>query len=146
MYQTIEKVSILNNLELFEGTPSYILASVAKILEIVEFKTNALIIEEGKLEDWMYIIVEGQVQVFSGEQPLMKLKKGDTVGELSILDPQIRSASVSAMEDVTLFRLTKPQFDEVMLDRPEISQNIIRSLVRQIRTQGEMLTSKGAEI
>jgi len=140
MLLTIERVAILNQVEIFAGTPDYTLAAIAQILEEVELEPGQTFIEKDALEDCMYIVVEGKVRVHNNGQTIITLGPGNTVGELAVLDPEPRSASVTAEDKVLLFRLAKEAFDEAMADRPEIAQGVIRALTRRVREQGRLVT------
>ena len=63
------------------------------------------------------------------------------MGELAVLDPQPRTATVVARTPALLFRLRKPAFDEVMAARPEIAQGVVHELVRRLRERPETLTT-----
>ena len=89
----------------------------------------------------MYIVVEGEVQVHREGSPIISLGPGRSVGELAVLDPEPRSASVSAVTDSYLFRIDKEPFDEVMADRPEIAQGVIKALCQRIRDQGQLMAN-----
>jgi CRP-like cAMP-binding protein len=73
------------------------------------------------------------VWVHSDEHTILTLGPGKSVGELAVLDPEPRVASVSALEETRLFRIDKDAFDEVMADRPEIAQGVIRALCQRVR-------------
>ncbi len=141
MLLTIEKVAILQGIELFAGTPGALLAAVAQIVEEVELPAGAPLIIEGDVEDCLYIIVEGQVCIHSNGRTLNTLGPGRSVGELAVLDPEPRSASATALERTLLFRIDKAPFDEVMALRPEIAQAVMRALVRRIRELSRMVTA-----
>ncbi len=138
MLLTIERVALLKSVDIFAETPDYVLASVARIIEEVELAPGETFIQQGESGDCMYLIIHGRVRVHSGERTIIVLGPGETVGEFAILDPEPRSASVTAEESVLLFRIDKAPFDEVMADRPEIAQGIIRELVRRLREQGRL--------
>ena len=133
MLLTIEKVAILKSVNIFAETPDYVLASVAAITEELTVTPDETFIQEGDLGDCMYVIVDGQVRVHSGERTILTLGPGKSVGELAILDPEPRVASVTAQEETHLFRIAKDAFEEVMADRPEIAQGIIRALCQRVR-------------
>lgn len=137
---TVEKVAYLSRVDIFAGTPEYILAAVARIAESVEVAQGETFITEGAVEDSMYIIVEGRVRVHSKDQSIIDLGPGDSVGELTVLDPEPRAASVTALTPLFLFRIGKNSFDEVMANWPEIAQGVIRALVRRVREQGRLMT------
>lgn len=141
MLLTIEKVAILQGIELFAGAPGALLAAVAQIVEEVELEAGAPLITEGEVEDCLYIIVEGQVRIHSNGRTLNTLGPGRSVGELAVLDPEPRSASATAIEPTLLFRIDKAPFDEVMALRPEIAQAVMRALVRRVRELSRMVTT-----
>jgi AAA family ATP:ADP antiporter len=142
MLLTIERVAILNQVEIFADTPDHILVAVAQILEEVELEPGQTFIEEGLVEDWMYIVVDGKVRVHHNGQTIIILGPGNTVGELAVLDPQPRSASVTTQDKVLLFRLAKEAFDEAMSDRPEIARGVIRALTRRLRAESHLIMGK----
>jgi CRP-like cAMP-binding protein len=146
MMLTIEKVAILKGVDIFGDTPDAVLASVAQITEEVELAPGATFIREGTVEDCMYIVVDGEVRVHSQDKTIITLGPGASVGELAVLDPEPRSASVTSTADTHLFRIAKEPFDEVMADRPEIAQGVIRALCGRIREQGRIITLSGAMI
>jgi len=141
MLLTIEKVAILESVDIFANTPAYILASVAAIVEPIYLASGETFIEEGQIEDSMYIVVDGEVRVHSQGTDIIHLGPGKSVGELAVLDPEPRAASVSSIGETFLFRIDKEPFDEVMADRPEVAQAIITSLCRRIREQGRTITN-----
>jgi CRP-like cAMP-binding protein len=136
MLLTIERVAIMKSVDIFAETPERILASVARIMEEVELSAGESLFQEGDPGDCLYIIVEGELRVYSRDRTLVLLGPGKIVGELALLDPEPRSASVEATRDALLFRIDKEPFEEVIADRPEIALGIIRSLARRIRQFG----------
>lgn len=136
MLLTIERVALMKSVDIFAETPERILAAVARIVEEVELTAGESLFREGDPGDCLYIVVEGELRVYSRERTLVLLGPGKIVGELALLDPEPRSASVEASRDTLLFRIDQEPFAEVMADRPEIALGIIRSLARRIRQLG----------
>lgn len=87
------------------------------------------------LGDCMYIIVDGEVRVHDGERTLNHLGEGDVFGEMALLDPEPRLASVTASTDTRMFRLDQEPFYELMDDRIEVARGIIRVLTRHLRAR-----------
>ena len=136
---TIEKVALLRAIDIFAGTPDFVLAAVADIAEEIDLDANASLIEEGALGDCLYVVIEGEARVHSRGQTIITLGPGQSVGELAVLDPEPRSASVPAVGPTRLFKIAKAHFDEVMADRPEIAQGVIRALCQRVRAQGRIM-------
>ncbi len=139
---TIEKVAVLRGVPMFAGIPDFVLAAVAQITEEVELESGTTFIQERAIEDCLYLIVDGEVRVHSQDRTIITLKAGQAVGELAVLDPEPRSASATALTNARLLRLNKEPFDEVMADRPEIAQGVIRALCERIREQGRLMAAQ----
>jgi hypothetical protein len=133
MLSTIEKVLILKTVEMFNQTPDDVLADVADLLEEMEMPENETIFKSGDLGDSMYIIIDGKVRVHIDERLLNYLGESDVFGEMALLDPQPRLASVTAVEPTRLFRLDQAPFYQLMSERPEVATGIIRVLSRLLR-------------
>jgi len=133
MLLTIEKVLVLKTLSIFADTPDDDLARVAAVVEEVEVKAGDLIIEKGATGECMYIIAEGTVRVHDGERTIAELGARNVVGELAVLDPEPRSASVTACTDALLFRLEREALYDVMAEDIEVAKGIIRVLCRRLR-------------
>lgn len=141
MLLTVEKVALLKKMDIFAGTPTYMLAAIGRVIQEVNCNPGETFIEEGAVESCMYIVVEGKVRAHKGERTLLTLGPDDIVGELAVLDPEPRSASVTALEPTLLLRLNKGPLDEVLAERPEIALGVIRALTRRIRLQGQLMTN-----
>lgn len=136
---TIEKVALLRAIDIFASTPDYVLAAVANIAAELELEAEATFIQEGAFGDCMYLVIDGQARVHSRGETIILLGPGQSVGELAVLDPEPRSASVSALTPLRLFKIDKAHFDEAMADRPEIAQGVIRALCQRVRAQGRRM-------
>ena len=131
---TIERVIILKTVPIFAETPDDVLADVATILDEMEVNPGEVIFEKGDAGSCMYIIVDGEVRVYDGERTLRHLGERHIFGELAVLDPEPRSASIAAVAPTRLFRLNQEAFYDLMADRIEVTRGIIRVLCQQLRS------------
>jgi CRP-like cAMP-binding protein len=102
-------------------------------MEEVELEAGEPVFEKGEVGNSMYIIVLGRVRVHDGERTIVHLGERDVFGELAVLDPEPRSASVTAAEATQLFRLEREPLYEVMADHVEIASGIFRVLCQRLR-------------
>jgi CRP-like cAMP-binding protein len=107
MLSTIEKVIILKTVDMFSQTPDDVLADIADLLEEMDVLENETIFKKGDPGDSMYVIVDGKVRVHDGDRLINYLTERDVFGEMALLDPEPRIASVSTTEPTRLFRLIK---------------------------------------
>ena len=132
MLLTIERVVLLKRVSLFERTPDRVLAGLARTLVEEEFAAGTDLIVEGAVEDWLFVLIDGSVRVMRSDR-VVDLEAGQVVGELAVLEPEPRTATVTALTDVHAFRLRKVDFDEALRTRPEIAAGVIAELVRRLR-------------
>jgi len=133
----IERVLVLRNSSLFASTPANVLSTIAPIMKEVYVSEGQTIVQKGEVGTFMFIIHRGQVGIYDGDRQLTTLQEGDVVGELSLLDAEPRSASVVAHTDLTLYRIDQADFYDLMEERDEVMQNIIRMLCSRIRAQNQ---------
>lgn len=133
MLSTVEKVIILKGASIFAETPDAILAEVAQALEEMEVESGETIFEKGDPGDSMYVLASGKVRVHDGAHTLNTLASGDVFGEMALLDPEARVASVTAQEYSRLLRLDQDSFYDLMTDRIEVARGIIQVLSRRLR-------------
>jgi CRP-like cAMP-binding protein len=93
----------------------------------------------------VFFVVEGSVRAVdfspSGREVVYAvIGAGGHFGELSAIDGLGRSASVIAIEDCLLAALTPTQFESLILSQREVAMELLRGLVRIIRTTDERLT------
>jgi CRP-like cAMP-binding protein len=129
---TIERVVLLKRVSLFERTPDRVLAGLARTLVEEEFPAGTDLIVEGAVEDWLFVLIDGSVRVTRSDR-VVDVGAGHVVGELAVLEPEPRTATVTAVTDVHAFRVRKVDFDEALRTRPEIAAGVIAELVRRLR-------------
>ncbi len=135
MLSTIEKVIILKTVSIFAETSDEILAEVAAIATETAAPAGVNIFEKGDTGDSMYMLASGRVRVHDGARTLNDLVTGNVFGEMAVLDPQPRSASVTAVEDTQLLRLDQQALYELIDDRPEVARGLLQVLSQHLRNR-----------
>ena len=130
---TIERVAVLRRVGLLSGVPGSKLVAVARLLEEVRVAPGDVIIERGAVEDWLFMVADGKIRVHVDDRTLVESGPGSVVGELAVLAPGPRSASVTALEPSLLLRLRRAPFEELLDDRPEIARAVISALAQQLQ-------------
>ncbi len=145
MLLTVEKVIILKSVSIFSRTPEEVLVEVASVLREVDVKRGETIFEKGDIGTSMYFIVGGRLRIHDGDVTVAELGEREIVGELAVLDPQPRNASVTALEDTILLQLDQEALYELMTDRVEVARGIIRVLCHKLRMASIAATQKAEE-
>lgn len=133
MLSTLERVLVLKSVGIFADTPDETLIAVAGLLTEAEYPAGAQIFAQGDPGSSMFVIVSGRVRVFDHERTLNELGARAVFGELALLDPEPRVASVAAIDETLLLRIDHQPFLELMADRPAISFGIIHVLTGYLR-------------
>ncbi|MFW6373371.1 MAG: Crp/Fnr family transcriptional regulator [Thermodesulfobacteriota bacterium] len=147
MLLTIERVIILKSVNIFSEVPEEDLVEVASIVEEMEVKKGEDIILKGDIGTSMYIIVSGRAKVHDEGKELAVLDERTVFGELAALDPEPRSASITALEDCHLFKLEEGPLYDLMAEHIEVVRGIIRVLCRRMRSmlRQQMKKKSGGE-
>lgn len=138
----IDLVLALKNVDIFSDIPEHIMADIADIIEINEFGKGERIMRKGEVGNCLYIIRKGRVSVHDGDKTLATLGENDIVGELSLLAPVMRTADVTALEDLVLFRIDREFFMDLLFEEPEIMKGILNVLVSRITTLNARLAQQ----
>ena len=127
-------IELLGQLMLFESCTKKELGQIASIMVEAERPAGTFLTREGKDGGLMFIIVDGTADVVAGNgQVLGKLKAGDVVGELSLIDGKVRSASVVASSPVQLLEIVADDFKQLVQRSPKFVHALLRSLSLRVR-------------
>jgi CRP/FNR family cyclic AMP-dependent transcriptional regulator len=133
----VERVAALHRVELFASVPGRVLAAVAEAAVEVRASPGEVLMAEGAVEAHLYALVEGRVRVHRGDQTLVELGPGATVGELAVLVPAPRTASVTVLEPTLVLRVDQAVLDDLLVDWPELAHGVIAALVSRLRATAE---------
>jgi len=142
MLSTVEKVLFLKQIELFRQIPGEELARIARISREVTFNSGEALIFEGDIGDAAYLIVDGEVRIQVGGENVATLSRNQCVGEMAILDSEPRSATVIAMEPVRALKIEREDFYDILNERNEIAQGIIKVLTWRLRIELKKINEK----
>jgi CRP/FNR family transcriptional regulator, cyclic AMP receptor protein len=138
----VERVAALHQVDLFAAVPGRVLAAVASTAEELTVEPGSTFIEHGAVEDCLYVVVTGRVRVHRGDRTLVELDAGSAVGELAVLVPQPRVATVTALEPTLLLRVRKVVLDELLADQPELASGVIAALAGRLRASAEHVAAE----
>lgn len=133
MLTTIEKVLFLKSIDLFSQIPGEDLAHVALIASEEQRDGGEEVFAEGEGGDALFLVLDGKVRVHRRDKTIAELGERECFGEMALLDAAPRSATVTALTDVSLLRIAREDFQEIMSEKHEIAVGIIKVLTRRLR-------------
>ena len=144
MISTVEKVLFLKSIDLFSQIPGEDLSQIALITDEVQYEEGDEVFHEGDPGDTLYFIIDGKVRIHTGTEDIAQLGERQVFGEMSLLDSEPRSASASALSDLTLLKIHRDDFHEILAEKSEIAQGIIKVLTRRLRNTLDSRRRSGA--
>ena len=110
-------------------------------MQTVVFKAGDVIIREGEEGDAAYFIVSGSVEVLIGEggRRVGALGAGEVFGEMCLIEPGPRSATVRALNDTECLAASYEEFNATIEDYPERAVAFMKTLVRRLRQMNELM-------
>ena len=111
-----------------EGTIAFLDA-----MEEKTYKDGEVIVKYGDApDDGMYIIVNGKADVFNKDGELIsELQLGDIIGELALINDDVRAATVKAKGDVLCANITKSLFEEIIISNRKIIGTFLNMLYKR---------------
>lgn len=105
---------------------------------------KSIVVQEGELGNALYVILNGSVKISyyapdGREVVLSLLQQGSIFGEMSLLDKQPRSATVSTLEDSRLAQIRHCDFERLLLSQPRITLKLLTEVVSRLRRTSMVL-------
>jgi hypothetical protein len=135
---TIEKMISLRSAPIFSRLAPEGLAQLARACSEEEFAPGENLCVEGEQGNEVFILLTGDVNVWinddEGEKIVNSERAGGFIGELAVLDPAPRSATVRAgREGTRVLRLDGEAFRQALDADPSIASGVINTLARRLR-------------
>ena len=139
---------LLRGLELFRHLDAATLDELAQELEWFALPGGATLFEYGDPSDALCVLKSGSLGAFKptqdgGFQLDGVVAAGETVGELGLIVDQARSATVRALRDSELLRLSRKGFEKLVARHPQAMLVTARLAVKRliVRRDGAILSS-----
>ena len=128
------RVGLLEAAPIFARVPVDLLAEIAMGLDEVDLAKNEPLFHAGDAGTAMYVVASGKVRIHLGDRLLSELGPGQILGELAAIDPEPRSASVTAAEDTVLFPLGQDRLSELVGEYMDVATGIIHVLCERLQS------------
>ncbi len=137
---------------LFGGLSDEELERIRPILKEAHYSKGSYLLKQGEENHTLFFIVEGKVSIEkqskkgnSGSRQITELARGDSFGEMELIDVQPCAASAVAVEDTLVVTLTNS--DLYRLSKTNLKTytilvlNLAREISRRLRVTDEKLAS-----
>lgn len=130
-----EFCGLLENTHIFNDFEWHEIEALSAYLQAYRAERNVTLFREGERGDYMCLILEGQVDILkeahdAGDKIVSSVDTGKTLGEMSMVDGEPRSASAITATDTTLAILTRANFNRLVQDKPALGVKILMKIAR----------------
>jgi CRP/FNR family cyclic AMP-dependent transcriptional regulator len=127
------KEDLLATVPLFAGISKRHRRSIARIATLSRFDAGDTLLVEGGAGDVFGVIVDGTLRVVRSGRTVSRIGAGDFFGEVAVLDPGPRTASLIAQATGRWLRLNGRDLARLMSREPGVGAEIARVLARRLR-------------
>ena len=131
-------VHALSSTQPFQHLEDSQLRVLAERMEIVHLDEGASVFDEGDVGDSWYLILSGEITIVrhggngSPSHTLASLERGDSFGEMALLEGTPRMASASAFSASRLGRLPRESFDALLADHHPSATQLLRHMSKAL--------------
>ena len=131
-----EIISHLQQIGLFNRCTASDLKIVARHTETLHAEKGRVIVRQGEDGDALFVLLSGTANVVRDGTSVGSLGAGDYFGELALLDPAPRAATVTATSDVELAVLGLRMFRVLLRELPPLGAKLLGDLAARVRAAG----------
>lgn len=135
--EPIERANLLDQTRWARDFTRDEICVLAEYMYAYRTSKGAVIFREGSEKSAMGILLEGCISIYKEDQGnhqniIASLKKGDTFGEMSLLDGHPRSATGVAATDIQMLILTQKNFEVLAREQPKLAVPLLMKLGRML--------------
>jgi NTE family protein/lysophospholipid hydrolase len=140
-----DSIAVLSSTELFGSLDTPDLEKLEPELEWLRLPGGDLLFQQGEIGECLYVVVNGRLRVLresptASDLVLGEIGYGETVGEMALLTGARRSATVRAVRDTELLRLSEESFNRLLSTHPQMTMMLARRIIT--RYQNSIQTSQ----
>ena len=124
---------VLGNVWLFELCSRRELDSLESAATEMQFPIGKELTTQGELGRHFMVIVEGEAEVTRDGTRIASLGPGSFFGEMSLLDGQPRTATVTTLAPTRVLMLTTATFNGVLATMPSVNSKMLTVLAARLR-------------
>ncbi len=135
---------VLRQAPLFSSLDDEAATALGSSMTETKLRRGDALFHEGDSGDELYVVIDGKVKVgrsaTDGRENLLAIMgPGQMFGELSLFDPGPRSATVTAVTDVTFASLSHDDLLKWLDGRPLVARGLLSQLAARLRKSNDVV-------
>jgi CRP-like cAMP-binding protein len=137
-------ITLLQSVSLFSRLDNKHLKAILRACTERVFEPEEFLVEQGHPGIGLFIIVEGRVSIVKtlrngAEVHIAENGPGDVIGEMSVIDGALRTASVRAIDRTVCLVLSAWSFKSLMEHHPEVALGVLPIIMQRFRDTNNAL-------
>lgn len=128
------RVTMLENVALFADLTRKQREAVARLTDELVIDEGNEVTVEGQAGDQFFVLVSGKAKISRKGRKIDLLERGACFGEMSLLDGEPRSATVTTETRCILLALDRMAFQTMLFETPEVAIKMLELLSRRVRS------------
>ena len=122
----------------FASDNAGILRTLQSEADYVDLASGATLLRQGDVSDDVYFVLSGRLHAFSETESgarkiLSEIGRGESIGELALFTGEPRSATIVAVRDSLLIKVTRAMIEHAILQDPAIEMTMMWLVIRRFR-------------
>ncbi len=143
---TVRKSDFLQEVSIFSHLPNNILPTISALAIDIKKQMGETVIREGDKGDFLYIVVDGELNVQINDHVFATIGPGGVAGEIALLDSEPRTATITTATESRLLRLDQEPFYELLAAQPQLARDLMSLLSQRLRERTQELESTKQEL
>lgn len=129
-------VQALEGVPLFSRCSARDLKGIARHVETLAVEAGRDVVRQGDDGDALFVVLSGNLDVTRDGSAVRSLGAGDYFGELALLDPAPRAATVTATDATELGAISVRMFRVLLREIPGLGAKLLADLAARVRDAG----------
>src|SRR6476620_2140235 len=99
----------------------------------VQLAPGDFLFGEGEKGETMYVLLEGEVDIFLGDFVLETAGPGSLIGEMALIDDSPRAANAAAKTPAKLAQIDRRRFHFLVQQTPHFATHVMKILADRLR-------------
>lgn len=127
------KVEVLGKVQLFSECNARELSRIASLADEIEVDKGTVLTREGVPGRECFVVSSGKARCTLRGKKLATFGPGDIFGEMSLLDNEPRSTTITAESDMVLFVVDSRSFWGLCEEAPSVTRKIMKAIAQRLR-------------
>ena len=128
-----KRLDKLSDVTMFRALSRKELETLGRSADTVDVAAGSTLVKEGEVGREFFVVLSGEVSVVAGGKEVAVLGEGEWFGELAIIDPAPRDATVTTLTPCELLVIDGRRFLPLLEEVPALAHKILVGMARRLR-------------